>query len=106
MGTMTTGWTYGFIKPESLDKVIAQSKEFLAEVLLEEDHDQEQYTAGYEIDDHILDINIWDGDILDSDGMWHCESIECHTNENGEHVRGYKSEHLWSIKKEEANAHQ
>ena len=28
MGTMTTGWTYGFIKPESLDKVIAQSKEF------------------------------------------------------------------------------
>ena len=55
---MTTGWTYGFIKPESLDKVIAQSKEFLAEVLLEEEHDQEQYTAGYEIDDHILDINI------------------------------------------------
>ena len=105
MGTMTTNWTHGFIKPKSLDKVIAQSKQFFEAEVKNSDAD-EQYTCGYEIADHLLDINIWDGDILDSDGMWHCESIECHTNENGEHVRGYKSEHLWSIKKEEANAHQ
>ena len=105
MDTMTTNWTHGFIKPESLDKVIAQSKEFFEAEVKNSDAD-EQYTCGYEIDDHILDINIWDGDMLDSDGMWHCEAIECHDNGNGEHTRGYRNQYLWSIKKEEANAHQ
>ena len=99
MGTMTTNWTHGFIKPKSLDKVIAQSKQFFEAEVKNSDAD-EQYTCGYEIDDHLLDINIWDGDKLDSDGMWHCEAIECHYDENGQHVRGYQYQNLWSIKKE------
>ena len=88
-----------FIKPESLDKVIAQSKEFFEAEVKDSDGD-EQYACGYEIDNHILDINIWDGDEINGgDGMWHCEAIKCHS-ENGEHVRGYQYQHLWSVKKE------
>ena len=94
-----------FIKPESLDKVIAQSKEFF-EAEVKDSDDDDQYTAGFEIDDHILDINIWDGDKINGgDGMWHCEAIECHS-ENGEHVRGYRYQNLWSVKKTEERLNQ
>ena len=82
-----------FIKPKSLQKVVARSKQFFD--LIKDCDDDEQYSCGYEIDDHILDINIWDGDKLNGDGMWHCEAIECHSL-NGQHTRGYKYQHLWS----------
>ena len=45
MDTMTTNWTHGFIKPESLDKVIAQSKQFFEAEVKNSDAD-EQYTCG------------------------------------------------------------
>ena len=94
-----------FIKPESLDKVIAQSKEFFEAEVKDADDGEEQYSEGYKIDDHLLDINIWDGDSINGgDGMWHCEAIECHYDENGAWVRGYRYQNLWSVKKEVSDA--
>ena len=36
-----------FIKPESLDKVIAQSKKFFEAEVKDADDDEEQYSEGY-----------------------------------------------------------
>tara|TARA_R100000231_G_scaffold42602_3_gene37095 strand:+ start:1556 stop:1858 length:303 start_codon:yes stop_codon:yes gene_type:complete len=96
-----------FIKPESLDKVIVQSKKFFEEEVKDTVgyEYEEQHSEGYEIDGHLLDINIWDGDSINGgDGMWHCEAIECHYDENGTWVRGYQYQNLWSVKKGEVDA--
>ena len=86
-----------FIKPENLEAVMAESKEWLEEI--KHCDDDEQYAHACEIGGQIMDINIWDGSKLSDDNMWHCEAIECF-DENGFHTRGYRYQYLWCVPKE------
>jgi len=92
------------VHPENINQIVSQSMLWLNEI--KDRDDDEQYSMGFEVGEgdkkQILDINIFDGDILcGNDGKWHCELIECHTDAEGCHARGNKYLSLWSIDKNE-----
>lgn len=87
------------IKPHNRAEVVKASIDFFISDVRGEDYD-EQYCMGFETaDGQILDINIWDGDKLEDDGMWHCEVYDAFDDANGYHCRGYNSVELWSVSK-------
>jgi len=80
-----------------LDKVIALSKKWFKETKKDRANQvDENYICGFEIDDHIFDIDIWDGRIISDDNKWHCEIIECF-DIDGYHCRGDRGQSLWSF---------
>ena len=80
-----------------LDEIIALSKEWFKETKKDRENQvDENYICGFEIDDHIFDIDIWDGRIISDDNKWHCEIIECH-DRDGYHCRGDRGQSLWSF---------
>ena len=80
-----------------LDKIIALAKEWFKETKKDRDNQvDENYICGFEIDDHIFDIDIWDGRIISDDNKWHCEIIECY-DRDGYHCRGDRGQSLWSF---------
>jgi hypothetical protein len=91
------------IHPENVSQIVSQSMLWFNEI--KDRDDDEQYSMGFEVGEgdkkQILDINIFDGDIMcGKDGKWHCELIECYTDAQGCHARGDKYLPLWSINKE------
>ena len=87
------------IKPHNRAEVIEASIVFFISDVRGEDYD-EQYCMGFETTDgQILDINIWDGDKLAGDGLWHCQVYDAFDDDEGCHSRGYNSVELWAISK-------
>jgi len=86
------------IKPHNRAEVVKASIDFFISDVRGHD-DDEQYCMGFETSDgQIFDINIWDGDKLAEDGLWHCQVYDAFDDE-GYHCRGFNSVELWSVPK-------
>ena len=87
-----------FINKEHLPITITRSLAVLMDASRCHGQD-EQFCEGFEVGEHIMDINVVDGELMGKPDSWFVEAIECHDDANGYHTRGYKWQFLYQIEK-------